>query len=173
MSIESLEQSQQPVGDATDAAPGSFEARMRDRRRQRESRTTELFEPPGFEDLFRVEMQVVAFKPLSDIVMTHQRQRDESLRNLYINADIILKATVGFHLVQPDGSLDRIDDADWVSIAQVPYPELDDDTRPRVALIRLLDGQGIATLAAQWNDWNTHGNAQVDGELRRDFSVTG
>jgi hypothetical protein len=160
-------------GGGVEALAGSFEARMQERRREREERTTELFEPPGFEDLFRVELQALGFKALSDIVMSHKRQRDESLQNLYINADIVLAATVGFYRVMPDESLDAIEDASWVRIARIPYPELDEMTRPRVALIRLLEGQGVATLANDWNEWNTRGNAQIDRDLRRDFSVTG
>ena len=160
-------------GNGHEPLAGSFAARMQERRREREQRTTEMFEPPGFEDLFRVEMQVLGFKALSDIVMSHQRQRDEGLRNLYITADIVLAATVGFHLVKDDDVLDPIEDGTWLSIARAMYPELDEMTRPRVALIRLLEGQGIAALASDWNEWNTRGNGQVDMELRRDFSPTG
>jgi|SRR5215469_3265045 len=154
------------------ALAGSFEARMQERRNDREQRTTEFFEPPGFEDLFRVEMQVVAYTVISDIVMVHKRQRNETLQNLYINADIILKATVGFYLVMPDDTLDQIEDANWTSVARVMYPELDPMTKPRVALIRLLEGQGVAELANTWNEWNTRGNTQIERELRADFSVT-
>jgi hypothetical protein len=145
---------------------------MQERRREREQRTTSLFDPPGFEGVFKVELQVLSYKTLADIVMAHQRQHDESLRNLYINADIVLAATVAFHRELDDGTVEEIDDADWLALARLAYPELPDSTRERVALIRLLEGQAIATLANDWNEWNTHGNAQVDGELRRDLSVT-
>ena len=72
------------------AAPGSFEARMQERRRQREQRSTELFTPPGFEDLFRVELRVVGYRRLADISLRHQRQADEGMQALYIAADQLL-----------------------------------------------------------------------------------
>lgn len=169
---EQIGQPQVVVADHNGALAGSFEARMKERRNEREQRTTEFFEPPGFEDLFRVEMQVLAYTVISDIVMAHQRQRNETMKNLYINADIVLKATVGFYLVKDDESLDLIEDGNWTSVARVMYPELDAMTKPRVAMIRLLEGQGIAELAAAWNEWNTRGNTQIERELRADFSVT-
>lgn len=159
-----------PNGNAP--APGSFEARMQERRTQREQRTTEVFDPPGFGDLFKVEMQVVGYKRLADIALSHQRQRDDSIRSLYIAADQVIAATVGFQLVQEDGSLDPIEDASWLAIARRMYPELDEGTRPRVALIRLLEGAGVLTLNNDWYAWNTGGNLTVDRELGLDFSET-
>lgn len=170
---------QEPVDDVDVAAvnghdplAGSFEARIKARRSERESRTTELFEPPGFEDLFRVEMQVLGYRHLADIALKHQRQRDDAMRALYLAADQVLAATVAFHLVKDDGSLDVIDDASWLALARKMYPELDGATRPRVALIRLLEAAGVLALNNDWFDWNTHGNTQVDRELSGDFSET-
>lgn len=156
-----------------DPLAGSFEARIQQRRQERESRTTEMFEPPGFEDLFRVEMQVLGYRQLADLSLKHQRHRDEAMRALYLAADQVLAATVGFHLVGADGSLDPIEDeVSWLLIARKMYPELDGTTRPRVALIRLLDATGVLSLNNQWFEWNTNGNAQVDRELTGDFSGT-
>ena len=169
---------QEPVDDVDvarnghDPLAGSFEARIRARRTEREQRTTELFEPPGFEDLFRVEMQVLGYRHLADIALKHQRQRDDAMRALYLAADQVLAATVAFHLVKDDGSLDVIDDASWLELARRMYPELDATTRPRVAIIRLLEAAGVLALNNDWFDWNTHGNAQVDRELSGDFSGT-
>lgn len=157
-------------GNGGGALPGSFEARLQEVRRQREQRTTELFEPPGFEDLFRVEMRVVSFKVLSDIVISHRRQHDESLQVLYINADIVLAATVGFRMLGDDGELLEPErPTTWVDLARAFDPTLGADVRPRVALIRMLEGQGVATLANEWNEWNTRGNGRVERDLERDF----
>ena len=60
-----------------------------------------------------------------------------------------------------------------MAIARRMYPELDGTTRPRVALIRLLEAAGVLALNNEWYDWNTRGNTQVDRELGLDFSVTG
>ncbi len=105
-----------------DPLAGSFEARMRLRRTEREQRTTEMFEPPGFEDLFRVEMQVLGYRQLADLSLKHQRQRDDAMRSLYLAADQVLAATVAFHLIQDDGTLDEIEDASWSAIARKMYP---------------------------------------------------
>ena len=155
------------------AAPGSFEARMQERRRQREQRSTELFTPPGFEDLFRVELRVVGYRRLADISLRHQRQADEGMQALYIAADQLLEATVAFHMLTDDGRLEPIEDGTWVTVARAFDPNLDQTTRPRVALIRLLgDGMGVIRLHADWNEWNTSGNAKVDRELAEDFPET-
>lgn len=157
----------------SDPLAGSFEARIQQRRQERESRTTEFFEPPGFEDMFRVEMQVLGYRHLADLALKHQRTRDEAMRALYLAAEQVLAATVAFHLVQDDGSLDLIEDASWLAIARKMYPEMDGMTRPRVAIIRLLDATGVLALNNAWFEWNTNGNSQVDRELSADFPVTG
>jgi hypothetical protein len=172
MSEEAVGQPQVMVNGA-EPVPGSFEARMRERRHQREARTTQMFEPPGFEDLFRVEMQVLGYRRLADIALAQQRQRDESLRALYIAADQVVAATVGFHLVMADGTLDEVEDGSWLAIARRMYPELDGTARPRVAVIRLLEGPGVLELNNDWYAWNTRGNVDVDRELGLDFSEMG
>jgi hypothetical protein len=152
--------------------PGSFEARMQERRVQREQRTTELFEPPGFEDMFRVEMQVVGYRRLSAIAFRHQRGRDDGMRLLAIAAETIAEATVGFHLVLGDGTTVATEKTDWLEIAQAYDPTLGPDTIERVAMIRLLEGQGVTTLMAAWSEWNLRGNQEVDQELAADFPAT-
>jgi hypothetical protein len=153
--------------------PGSFEARMQERRVQREQRTTELFDVPGFEDLFRVEMQVVGFKPQADIALRYQRQRDDGMRLLAIAAETVCEATVGFHMVRDDGTTVEADgDPGWVDMARAYDPTLAVDTIERVALIRLLEGQGVLALNAQWSEWNMRGNQQVEKDLSADFPTT-
>jgi DNA-binding PucR family transcriptional regulator len=146
---------------------------MQQRRRERELRTSEMFDPLGFEGLFKVEMQVLGYRRMADIALHHQRQRDDALRQLYIAADQVIAATVAFHMVDDDGALDPIDDASWLSIAQRMYPELDEATRPRVALIRLLEAPAVLALNNEWYAWNTRGNAEVERELGADLSGTG
>ena len=155
------------------AVPGSFDARMQERRVQREQRTTQIFDVPGFEDLFQVEMQVVGYKRMADIALKHQRQRDESLQALYIAADQVLAATVGFHKVRDDGrGIEEAEGATWLTLAHAFDPQLGPDTRPRVAVIRLLDGPGVLALNNDWYAWNTRGNGTVDRELGLDFLTT-
>jgi len=150
----------------------SFESRLQERRKQRESRTTETFDTPGFEDLFKVEMQAIGYKRLADLTNRHARVRDESLRTLYIAADQVLAATVAFHKVMPDGTLELAEGATWMALAKAFDPTLDGTVRPRAALIRMLDGTGVLELCNDWYVWNTRGNAQVDKELGADFQET-
>lgn len=174
MSTESDEARQERAQSVSGPLAGSFDARLQERRREREMRTTEVFDVPGFEDLFRVEMQALGYKRLAEIAQAHERQRDDALKALYANADVILAATVGFRIIGEDGEEREPDEPlSWVDLARASDPALDAMTRPRVALIRLLDGVAIGTLANVWNEWNTYGNRAIDGELRRDLSVTG
>jgi len=147
----------------------SFEERMRARRLQREQRTTESFDVPGFEDLFRVEMQVIGYKRLADVALRHARVRDEALRTLYIAADQILMATVGFHRVKDEGGYEQADGDTWLSLARSFDNTIDATLRPRAALIRLLEGAGVIALNNDWYEWNTRGNQTVDKELAGDF----
>jgi hypothetical protein len=171
--VEDQELSREPQPVKNGALPGSLAARLQERRVEREQRTTELFEPPGFEDMFKIEMQVVGFKRLADIVLAHQRQRDEALRALYSAADQVLAATVAFHVVRDDGSTELGESLTWNTLASAFDPTLTAETRPRVALIRLLDATGVMELFAEWNEWNSHGNGSVDKGLSADFPVTG
>lgn len=159
------------IGDSQDGNV-SFEARMQKRRVQREQRTTEIFEVPGFEDLFKVEMQVVGYKRLADIALANQRQRDDALKTLAIAAEQIIAATAGFYKIQDDGSLARAEGATWQMFARAFDPSLDQTVKPRVALVRLLEGQGVLTLHSEWYIWNGRGSEEVDEELVKDFPVT-
>lgn len=154
------------------AAPMSFEARMQERRKQRESRTTEMFDPPGFEDLFKVEMQVLGYKRLADLTSKHARVRDESMRTLYIAADQVLAATAAFHKIMDDGTLQEAEGCSWMVMAQAFDPTLDATVRPRAALIRLLGGTGVLELNNDWYMWNSRGNVEVDKGLAADFQPT-
>lgn len=147
----------------------SFEDRMRARRVQREQRTTETFDVPGFEDLFRVEMQAIGYKRLADLALHHQRVRDEALRSLYIAADQVLAATVGFHRVKDDGGFTDATGDTWLTLARTFDDTIDGTVRPRAALIRLLEGQAVLALNNDWYEWNTRGNQEVDRDLSADF----
>jgi hypothetical protein len=152
---------------------GSFEERMQEIRRQREQRTTELFEVPGFEGVFEVEMQVLGVKRMNDIAFKHTRVRDDSLRALYIQADQVMAATVGFCKVQPDGERAKAEDLTWMALARAYDPNLSTTVSPRAALVRLTDdGKGLGELHGSWYSWNTRGNEAVDKDLGRDFQVT-
>jgi hypothetical protein len=166
-----MEESQE-IPEIVENNDGSFESRMQERRRQREQRTSEVFDVPGFEDLFKVEMKVLGYKRLADLALPHSRVRDDSLRQLYISADQVIAATVGFHKIMEDGSLREAEGATWMDMAKAFDPSLDGTVKPRAALIRLLDGTGVLELSNDWYTWNARGNVQVDKDLGADFRVT-
>jgi len=169
VSSQAIEPVESPVDGLSN--DGAFESRLQERRKQREQRKTEQFDPPGFEDLFKVEMQVVGYKRLADIALRHQRVRDDANRNLYIAADQLLAATVGFYKVEGE-RLVEAENMTWMSLAQAFDPNLDAMVKPRQAMIRLLEGAGVVELHGDWYTWNTRGNAQVERELETDFQTT-
>jgi hypothetical protein len=154
---------------------GSFEDRMQEVRKQREQRTTEMFEVPGFEHLFEVEMQVLGVKKMNDIAFKHTRVRDDSMRALYVEADQVMAATVAFHKFRGDGSgeTDLAEGMTWMDAARAYDPNLSVTVSPRAAIIRLLDdGKGLGELHGSWYTWNTRGNESVEKELGQDFMET-
>lgn len=149
---------------------GSLEARVAERRKQLEQRTTELFDVPGFEDVFQVELQMVGWKRLRQIAAQHERVHEESQKELRTAADQLLAATVGFHaIVDEDGNTQSAEGVSWKGLAQAYDSKLDETTRGRVALLRLL---GETQTVFLWNDWQTWmktGSGKVERELEKDF----
>ena len=154
--------------------PGSFEARMQERRVRREQRTTELFDVPGFQDLFRVEMQVARLQaderhratPPASPRRRHARcwrspPRPSSTRPSAFTWSATTAPPRRPRATPPGSTWPAPDD-----------PTLGLDTHERVAIIRLLEGQGVLGLNDAWSEWNTHGNEEVDKELAADFSTT-
>ena len=96
---------------------------------------------------------MVGYKRLARIADSHKRVRDEATRSLYIGADALLAATVGFQEVKADGGLEPVD-VDWVKLARAAYPELDAMTHPRVALIKVVGDDLLPEFVQEWRDWN-------------------
>jgi hypothetical protein len=155
--------------------PGSLEERVAERRMALESRTTDKFDVPGFEGIFKVELQVVGGKRQYAISQRHEHVHDEYQRGLRTAADCVLVATVGFHsIVNDDGDTEPADNCSWKRLAQASDPTLSDMTLAqkggsRVAILRLLGEENVLNLAGEWKKWMRTRGVEVDRSLE-DFS---
>lgn len=149
----------------------SLEQRLKRHRAELDQYTTEKFPVPRWGHLVQVELGVVGYKRLTRIADSHRRLRDEAMRNLYIGADALLAATVGFWEVRGD-SLDAAPGLDWVRLARTAYPELDTATTARVALIKMVSDDLLPEFVQEWRDWNRERGAEIDDELAVDLGAT-
>jgi hypothetical protein len=157
------------VGQPT-AAPGSLEARVAERRKKLESQTTAMFEVPGYEDLFQVELQMIGWKRLRSIAAGHERVRDDAQRELRTAADHLLAATVGFHAVVDDeGTTEPAEDASWRKIASAADPSIDGSVPTRALLTRFLGESPTIFLWTEWQEWMKTGASKLERDLEKDF----
>lgn len=148
----------------------SLEQRLRRHRADLDLYQTETFPVPRWGKMVHVELGVVGYRRLARIADSHKRVRDEPTRNLYIGADALLAATVGFREVKGD-TLEPVD-LDWVKFARAAYPELDAGTSPRVALIKVVGDDLLPEFVQEWRDWNRERGEDTDGELAADLGET-
>lgn len=149
---------------------GSLEHRVAERRKHIEKRTSESFDVPGFEDVFRVELRVIGPKQQHAIAQKHEHC-DEYQQILRTAADLLVVATVGFYAVDGDGQVQPAEDASWKRFAKAFDPMLDQATleRPgggRVAIVRLLGEEATLVLAGKYKQWVGSRGAKVDKELQ-------
>jgi hypothetical protein len=150
--------------------PGSLEARVAERREKLEQQTTELFDVPGFEDIFQVELRVVGGKRQHAILTEHERVHDEYQKLIRSGADMLLAATVAFHaVVDAEGNTQPAEGATWKALARAAHPDLPDTVKGRVALLRLLGENGVFDLVAAWRTWMKTRGQKINRELEKDF----
>jgi hypothetical protein len=168
--VEEGREYEQIEAEPQDASP-SLSARMERRHEELSRQQTETFPIPGWEGLLEVELRPLGMRQSAKVVQRNQRTRDESTRSLYVTADLLLLATVGFRQVTGDESSAPIND-DWVSLAR----RLDDcpnDPTPRQALLFLVGEERILWLYQAWEQWQRAAGENVDKELAEDFDKTG
>jgi hypothetical protein len=149
--------------------PGSLEDRVAKRREALEKVTTDVFDVPGFEGVFKVELQIVGGKRQFRIVTEHERVRDEYQQNMRIAGDLVLAATVGFYEVLGDEDDTRSVDTTWVRLARAFDKTLGDDIHPRAALVRLIGDEGLVELAGAWKKWMGQRGVKLERRLQEDF----
>jgi hypothetical protein len=150
----------------------SLDARMQARSRELESRTSEFFPIPGFEDILVVELQMLGFERQRRIARKHERLRDQTLQELYTAADCLIDATVRFAEVVSEGHVRSIND-DWIELARRTGKVLPQDVTPRKALIAFVGSFRIVGLWQEWSAWCSGRREAVDREVVSDFGGTG
>ena len=156
--------------EGTELEGTSLQKRLRRHRAELDRYQTETFPVPRWGQLVHVELGVVSYRRLARIADSHKRVRDEATRNLYIGADALLAATVGFREVHGD-ALEPVD-IDWVKFARAAYPELDPGTLPRVALIKVIGDDLLPEFVQEWRDWNRERGEDTDTEIAADLGAT-
>jgi len=151
------------------ARVGSLAARIAARRDELEKREDDLIDVPGFEDIFRLQVQPVGSKTQQRIIERHERVHDRALRNQYVNADILIAATVGFHEVLADGSTRHAEGVTWKDIAQARRPELGPELTHRQALLAVIPDHLLNLFATDYMDWLRGTGVSVNNDLERDF----
>lgn len=152
-------------------SPNSLEARVAERRKAIEARTTQLFDVPGYEGILKVELQVVGGKRQYAILTRHENIRDEYRQRLMGAAGLVLAATVAFHSVLDDeGNTALAEECSWKRLAKAADPTLLDSVVDgpgggSVALLRLLGEEGTIALAGDWKLWQRSRGQQVSKEL--------
>lgn len=153
------------------AAPtaGSLEERVAQRREKLERKTTEMFDVPGYEGVFQVELRLLGGKRQYAIVDALERVHDDYQKAIRAACDMLLAATVQFHaVVDEEGGTQPAEGATWLRLAQAADRNLGPDTQPRVALIRMLGENGVIELAGEWRMWMKNRGAKLEKDLEQD-----
>jgi hypothetical protein len=163
-----MEEVRDGLSDETDQ---SLNARMARRAEEIDVERSEWFPIPGWDDLIEVELRPLPYPTIRKVIKQNEKSRDEMTREIYSMADQLIRATLGFRQVAKDGSTRPIDD-DWVRLAQ-RLPNCPQSPTARQALLFLVDLERIHFLVQDWGEWAKTVRVDNDGEVERDFVVTG
>ena len=171
---QSLQSEAEPERDGRSKGGTSLKDRMNARQSELESRTTEIFPVPRYDEVMAVELKAIAWEKTEEIVQRHSRQTNRQMLNSA--ADEIVVATVAFHEIKDD-AIELIEDVSrWSEVAksflgfdppQAPYA-----TRERICLLALCSDQGVMALNGPYRRWLGGANTGISGEVRRDFNST-
>ncbi|HEY1437367.1 MAG TPA: hypothetical protein VGG82_07680 [Casimicrobiaceae bacterium] len=148
---------------------GSLAARIAQRRDELERREDDLIDVPGFEDVFKLQVKPVGSKSQQRIVDRHERIHDKALRGSYINADILVAATVGFWEVMPNGTPESVEGITWKDVAMSKRPELGPELTHRQALLAVIPDHMLNLFATNYMDWLRGTEVSVSKDLEKDF----
>jgi hypothetical protein len=152
------------------ATGDSLSARMAQRASMLRKQRTEWFPVPGWADLLEVELRAVPFEVSARIVDRNQRVRDPALQKLYITADTLLVATMGFRQLTANGPVEIEDD--WGQLAQ-RLPDCPDAPTRRQAMLFLVPSDRLLSWSADYQRWADQEGNDVDREVAEDFGPTG
>jgi hypothetical protein len=146
---------------------GSLASRIATRRDELERREDDLIDVPGFEDVFKLQVKPVGSKAQQRIVDRHERIHDKALRGSYINADILVAATVGFWEVNGDDAPTLCEGITWKDIAGAKNGIA--DLTHRQALLSVIPDHMLNLFASNYMDWLRGTEVSVAKDLERDF----
>jgi hypothetical protein len=149
----------------------SLDGRMKARTEELESRTSEFFQVPGFEDIIAVELRLLGFEAQRKIARRNERIRDTTVQELYTACDCILRATEGLYEVDGDTRTPIRDT--WIDLARRAGKTLPNDVTDRQALLALVGSFRVVGLWQEWSQWVSGRRPEVEEEVMRDFEVTG
>jgi hypothetical protein len=155
-------------------ASPSLSSRMTARHEELARQTTGRFPVPGWDDVLEVELRAVGIRQSTKIVQRSQRVRDDGTRQLYVTADLVTQATVGFWEVPENGGgkAKPLEGETWASLA-ARLDDCPDSPTPRQALLFLVPEERLLFLYTQWESWMREASRDVDEETMRDFTRTG
>lgn len=153
-----------------DASP-SLASRMARRHEELQRATTQRFPIPGWDDLLEVELRPVGIRPSAQIVKRNERTRDDGTRQLYVMADLLVRATVGFWEMPENGGGPKALNESWVTLAR-RLPDCPDSPSERQALLFLVPEERLMFLYQPWERWMGEASREVDEDTMRDFSRT-
>ena len=156
----------------TQPKPGSLDAYMQAQKDAAEGQTTTRIPVPRFPAI-AVELRPLDHKREFKIGKTNEKLvRNEADRLLYIMADVIVGATVGFFLgVGDEAPALEGADASWNALCRKAYPESVELTT-RQALIRLVTSDGVGRLYREYTEWRESRGEDVADELALDLGGT-
>lgn len=152
--------------------PGSLASRVERRSQELQSRVSEVFPIPTWEDILAVELRLVGWEALRRIITKHERQRAEAIRELYVAVDQLLLGTVQFFEINPEDNSRQEVEQTWISLARATGKVLPDSLTPRQAVIALVGDTNALILWREWQEWMATRRGEVDGEVAEDFGST-
>lgn len=172
MSIAEQEDREDAVSVTEPPQGQSLADRMAQRADSIQKQRAEWFPIPHWEDMLEVELRAIGFGASAKIVTRHERIRDKTVQKLYITADTLIAATLGFREVLPDGKRRELPNDSWASLAQ-RLPTCPDAPTARQAFLFLIPQDRILSLSSDYQLWADAQTEESEQEVAADFVVTG
>jgi hypothetical protein len=151
---------------------GSLRDRMKRRTDEMERQRTERFPVPGYTGVLEVEMRTLSWESNRTIMDRHARLRDPGLRDVYVAADTIIAATVGFWETDDAGHRSAVETS-WLDLGRGVIDRFPEHGTPRQAILGLIKPTSrVIALWNEWGDWNLAERTTIGEELAEDFETT-
>jgi hypothetical protein len=157
----------------TPEATGSLAARATARRQEISERKSLVLEVPGYEGLLAVEYRALAYHEGRKIAARHQRQHDDAVREIYIAADQLIRASVNSYELREDGTSIELGIGWGRELAERLGIKIHDTTTARQAVLACFPSDVLLTRHfVEYGEWLQDTQSDVDDEQRADFLPT-